>query len=517
MTFLPIVARELRVRARWRSTFLVRTAVAVLAMAVTVVMLLIGLMSPGGFGKPMLLTLAWMAFALCVADGFRSTADCISEEKREGTLGLLFLTDLTGLDVVLGKLAATSLSSFYGLLATLPMLSLPVLLGGVTGAEFWRTVLALVNALFFSLAAGMFVSAISRHERRAWLGTAVLVGVPVILLPLAGAAGRAEFTWFSPTTPLLQAFEPGYATGGSAFFWGALLVTHLAGWFMLGLAAFLLPRLWQEDGTERLASRSQAAPPDHARRRFLLDANPVWWLTSRNEHQKRFLWAVVGITALGGTIAWLLGQGDAVVGQWLLGIAVVVHLAINIWVASESCYSFAEARSSGAMELLLCTPLDARQIVRGQQLAIKSFFLKPVCVLVAVEAVLLTAQLFVLTSQAAAFSAVMIFFVVAFSLVWFVTDLLAVSRVAMWFALTSQKPTQALTKTVLFVLVLPLVFAPCCNIIGPGLMVAKSIVFLTWAQAKLDNEFRAAAVGRLDPPRAEWWKKPEPPKLSMPA
>ena len=38
MTFLPIVARELRVRARWRSTWLVRTGVAVLALAVTVVM-----------------------------------------------------------------------------------------------------------------------------------------------------------------------------------------------------------------------------------------------------------------------------------------------------------------------------------------------------------------------------------------------------------------------------------------------------------------------------------------------
>ena len=55
-----------------------------------------------------------LALLYCLASGRRSTADCLSEEKREGTLGLLFLTDLTGYDVVLGKLSATSVNAFYG-------------------------------------------------------------------------------------------------------------------------------------------------------------------------------------------------------------------------------------------------------------------------------------------------------------------------------------------------------------------------------------------------------------------
>ncbi|HQU46125.1 MAG TPA: hypothetical protein PK867_25150, partial [Pirellulales bacterium] len=41
------------------------------------------------------------------------TADCISSERREGTLGLLFLTDLRGHDVVLGKLVVAGLGAFY--------------------------------------------------------------------------------------------------------------------------------------------------------------------------------------------------------------------------------------------------------------------------------------------------------------------------------------------------------------------------------------------------------------------
>src|SRR6185369_11363920 len=73
--------------------------------------------------------------------GMRDTADCLSWEKREGTLGLLFLTDLKGYDVVLGKLAAHSLNAFYSVVAVLPMLAIPLLMGGITLGEVGRTAL----------------------------------------------------------------------------------------------------------------------------------------------------------------------------------------------------------------------------------------------------------------------------------------------------------------------------------------------------------------------------------------
>jgi ABC-type transport system involved in multi-copper enzyme maturation permease subunit len=76
--------------------------------------------------------------------GIFQTADSISEEKREGTLGLLFLTDLKGYDVVLGKLASSSLHSFYTFLAVVPVMALPLLMGGMTVDEFWRVTLVLV-------------------------------------------------------------------------------------------------------------------------------------------------------------------------------------------------------------------------------------------------------------------------------------------------------------------------------------------------------------------------------------
>src|SRR5262245_62280395 len=167
MTFLPIVERELRVAARKRSTFLVRSAAALVAMVLgcgVLVLTTIGSLGlgPASVGKGLFGALTWLSLAVALSAGLFFTSDCLSEEKREGTLGFLFLTDLRGYDVILGKLLATSLRGVFALLAIFPILALTMVLGGVEVGHFWKSVLSLANALFFSLAAGLFVSSCSR-------------------------------------------------------------------------------------------------------------------------------------------------------------------------------------------------------------------------------------------------------------------------------------------------------------------------------------------------------------------
>src|SRR2546426_7162264 len=176
MTVLPIVARELRVASRRRATYWVRSGGALAVIVVgTWFFLMMRHERPQEVALVLFGILTGAAVLYCLLSGVRSTADCLSEEKREGTLGLLFLTDLKGYDVVLGKLLATSLVSFHGLLAVLPAFAVCFLLGGVTGGEFWRMFLVLINAFLLSLAAAMWVSALSRQARRAWLGALTLL------------------------------------------------------------------------------------------------------------------------------------------------------------------------------------------------------------------------------------------------------------------------------------------------------------------------------------------------------
>src|SRR2546421_3382394 len=186
MTVLPIVERELRVASRRRATYRMRVTAALAAMATFgwIMLTFLHAIPSTWQGRYLFRVLFGFAFVYCLLIGARLTADCLSEEKREGTLGLLFLTDLKGYDVVFGKLAATSVNSIYALLAILPVISLPVQLGGVTAADLLQSALALLNTLFFSMASGVLVSTLSRNERKAMFA-AVFVVLSMTFGPLA--------------------------------------------------------------------------------------------------------------------------------------------------------------------------------------------------------------------------------------------------------------------------------------------------------------------------------------------
>jgi len=161
MRFLSVAGRELRAAARRRGLFRVRWYAAA-AFLVLLVWLswVFDLFQNRGAGREVFQAFSFATFLYCLFVGAAGTADCLSHEKREGTLGLLFLTNLNSAEIVAGKLCSHALAAFYSLLAIFPVLALPVLVGGVTLGHFWRTVLALVNALCFAMAAGFVASAV---------------------------------------------------------------------------------------------------------------------------------------------------------------------------------------------------------------------------------------------------------------------------------------------------------------------------------------------------------------------
>src|SRR5215471_6846810 len=139
MTFLPIVERELRVASRRPATYWLRFMIGGAVFALWFLLFMFG---PVGVlptrGQMVFSTLATIAFGFALLSGPLLSADSLSQERREGTLGLLFLTELHGYDVVLGKLIATSIHAFYGMAAIVPLLFYSMLAGGVTGWESLR-------------------------------------------------------------------------------------------------------------------------------------------------------------------------------------------------------------------------------------------------------------------------------------------------------------------------------------------------------------------------------------------
>jgi hypothetical protein len=398
MNWLPIVNRELRVAARKRSTFWLRVAAALTALVIGGGCMVFGLMPGAGMfrmGSVLFAILTWICLVAGLSAGLFFTSDCLSEEKREGTLGLLFLTDLRGYDVTLGKLLATSLRGFYALLAVLPILAMTLFMGGVAGGHYWKGALALVNALFFSLAIGIAVSSVSRDSQKALMGTLLLllvltVGGPVTDGAIAGIKNRSFEPRWSLASPAYVLQAAGAFTSSS--YWRALAVTHLLGWAMLGLASALVPHTWQERkkaGAMRTQTWGYAWRYGGARRRLrlrrkLIGLQPVAWLACRERWQSLGLWFVV-LLLVGGFVTVLLGalpEEGWIVWSYVGGLFILV---LYIWAASQSCRFFVEARRSGLLELVLATPLSEQLVVAGQWQALRRMFGVPVLLLLGVH------------------------------------------------------------------------------------------------------------------------------------
>ena len=507
MTLLPVVERELRVNARRPATFWVRVGAAAFAVLMGAAMLLVSALfgaSGGGFGQSLFFGLRSLLLVFCLFEGARVTADCLSEEKREGTLGLLFLTDLRGYDVVLGKLVATSLRTAYAMIGVLPVLGLSVMLGGVTGGEFWRTSLALANLLFFSLAVGMFVSALSRDGRNSLVGTLALGGA-LCALPLIAAA-ILEWRRATGWARLLEAVSPFavFTNAGDAssrlqpaLFWWSLLAGQCWSWVALSLAAWWTPHSWQERPFKARAVRRRRVGNPALRRR-LLDTQPMVWLFNRHRPNRWLVWVLLMLSAAAAVVSLTVAADDrspwsmtAIFGLWGLG------LLVKLAATSQACHALADARESRTLEQLLATPLTDRELLGGHYRVIWNTWRTPVILQLLIGFLLALGWPWPIARGARLLSPFLPFdglLVVAAA--GEVLDLVALAFAGSWFGLSSGRANASTVKTILLVLVLPSLV--CCPVAGPFVMaspigIVTDIVFILWARGKLGRYFRVAA------------------------
>jgi ABC-type multidrug transport system permease subunit len=469
MTFLPIVERELRVAARRRGTYGMRMKIAGGATLAFAACFEASQIAPTfQFGKSLFVGLSGLCLLYCLGAGRLMTADCLSREKREGTLGLLFLTDLKGFDVVLGKLAATSLDGFYGLLAVFPLLAIPLLTGGMTNGELWRMALVLVNTFLFSLAIGLFVSAVCRDEQKAMAGNfgllLLLAAVPPAIDGLIMMSATRpppmihEFFYSCPVYSFWQVADVEFKKS-PGHFWKSIGITFNLTCLLVLLACRVAPRAWQDKPVSPRLRRQKGErrrrwwregrlEKADAFRQRLLGVNAYFWLAARPYLKVSYVWTcVLSIGLWWLFITLLIGHNEDATNY---GMAFLLNGMLKLWIISEGGHQLARDKKSGAFELLLSTPLTVADMVRGQWRALRWQFLKPVAVAVFLELVLMVSVRHIQEQEN-----LQARWIWLAGILMFLADLWTAGWVAMSAALTEKNQDRATLKTAAFVLALP--------------------------------------------------------------
>jgi hypothetical protein len=449
MPFWPVAAREARAAARAPRTYGWRAAVTAVGIAVIPISLWVSQTAPSP-GRAVFIAVATMAFIYCLFGGVLRTADAIAEEKRENTLGLLFLTDLKVADVVSGKLLASTATLFFGLLAILPLLTIPVLIGGVSSRDLIRIALCLLNSLFFSISVGFLVST---FFRQGWVtisvGLAAMLGIVFFVPIVANLLPRfiqMTLLSFSPGTML----EIIIYNSPSEYFWQALLATHLLAWLNILLTAHYLPRFWQERPRSKRAQvrweflQWLRFGGDATRKRFrtrLLKHNPLFWLSGREQ-----------VSSAGLMVFLLVLCGLSLVGNWstVLYALIAIHGTLLVRMASAASHALAEDRKSGALELLLATSLSVREVLKGRWMALGRQFFGPI--IIAIIWHLFTILWMGVMSPYSKLSLILFVALFTFALSW-----IATGWYGMWMGIRARHPVAAIWGTLAVVLVAPLV------------------------------------------------------------
>ena len=538
----PIVERELRLASRRDGTYWSRVGGATTAIIIIGWILITqsnaGLVATAG--RVTFRVLAGIAAFMAVGGVLQLASEAFAREKREDTLGLLFLTPLKPIDLVAGKLISTSLVAFYRFVAIVPLLALPLLLGGVTAENFVLLVLALVSWVFFAATLGLYVSARSWDEKRAGsLAGALMVcfaGGPAFGFVLGGIFRQPQlFSLFaaSPVYATWQATVPGAARSG--LFWTSMAWMLVLGWIFFYLACRTLPRCWQRRPENRAprgehllrpatgATAPAPVGPDAgevhrparhwfstAERTAMLERNPAFWFAMRGAPKSSSAWAIAAIGLFISVALALIKHPPPV--TFPPGFALFVCLCVNAYlktrVSKQASRVFAGERGDEPLELLLSTPLTPRELIEGHLLAFQRTWAP------ALRAVLWWEGAWLTFTLAAHFltqrRGLLLYLLAAVAVMAFlVPDVRAVGWTALWRGVTKRKAREAEQEANGLVLMLP--WLPALFLLSSAVSLMMPLggsvaMLITWivASAWIDRRCTQRARRNLETQLVLW-------------
>lgn len=323
-----------------------------------------------------------------------ASASAVAQEKDRRTFILLLMTDLSNAEIVLGKVLGSLLPIVGLLLASVPMLMVVVLLGGVSLLQVIQTVVIVAATI---LAAGSLGGLVALWRERTFQSLALTVLLLVLYLCLARglsvlplltsrlseeSALRCQL-WLDPFRALQSVQDPtSLLQEGLAPAYGYALVM-VGATVALNLVGVLRLRIWNPSGEPIMqreqpdALQAEAEAKDRARAHAApgkvrqVGENPILWreIFTRAYGRRPLLvktayvlvLALICYSALG--VLFRPGPRPSFVAAY--GLLPVGILSLLL-VAAQAATAITSERDTGALDLLLVTDLTPREFIFGK-------------------------------------------------------------------------------------------------------------------------------------------------------
>ena len=413
----PIFDKELRVSSRRKRNYLLRFAYIIFLsiFILSVWFSIIGIRKSGSavyassrfsqVGRQIITTITWFQFVATQLIAIVMLSSSVSDEIHTGTLNVLLTTPINSFQIVTGKLLSKLLQLILLLAISLPLLAIVRVFGGVTWNYVVSSVCITMTAVMLAGTVSLFLSIFYRHSYAVVLMTTVgylmIFGALPGLFNLLAIKGTFIFNQditqsiLAMTNPFV-AFAAENATllqsGAPKFFsWpihcmimlaftaglttiSVLLIRHTtlhktfdqSGEFLSGLISNL-KRKFATNGTISQPSTGSIEP---------VTGSPIIWREMRKgvigHHKGDIVLFVllIGIFLIAAVLILSIskggGVGSTIVPRFFMsGIYYVVLVRLAV-ISAGSLTMEKEART---WPILLTTPLDDNEIIRGKAIA----------------------------------------------------------------------------------------------------------------------------------------------------
>jgi len=399
----PIFDKELRVASRRRRLYVLRfgyvALLVLLFLRLWFLMLRSGQAGGGVFqvsrlgelGKGIVLAVLWLQFLSGQILAAVLLSDAIGAEVRQRTLDVLFVTPIRSLQIVMGKLLSKLLQLVSLLAISLPVLAVVRVFGGVPWGSVIAGLCVTLSASLFGGALSLLLSISSRHFYHAVLTVGlsfiVIWGlVPLVLGHLASAqciAGTTVTFLLGLTNPfvVMADLTRGILTGVGGMGLSAAWPRHCL--FLLGSAGILLA--WSVWRVRRIALRvaplrvpettTEAGARHWGAPRAIrpVTGSPIVWKERCRPLFQTRRHGIVLICVLAVALACLLIlviRAGGPVHVVLFPLAQILQLLFVLGLAGGAAGSITKEREARTWPILLATPLDDGEIVKGKALGV---------------------------------------------------------------------------------------------------------------------------------------------------